>query len=223
MPSAKAQTLSPFDPLRFIGLDAAQEVNDASEKTSDSQGDPQTHGKNTAPSSPLDRAGAYAALRRMPAALRTPLSDLEELIIRDCICGWYNYHSFGDQSLPNEARYSIDHAIGSIYAALENSKSADIAAELLLGAASVLLVTLRYRRIHPDRAPIFSSDKARVDALRDALNRVFRRHSRKEDADCDLIRVLLREIISKQVWNAVCGIAGPQQSLPKFVEQVGIR
>lgn len=208
-------TFSPLDPARLLNFAHRDEEGETRDETRDAA---KEQAGETRRSSPLERSAAYAALRRMPVHLRTPLSDLEELVLRDCICTWYNYHSFGEQSLPNEARFSIDHAIGSVYAAMEHAKSADMAAELLLAAASVLLVTLRYKRLHPDRAPIFSSDQARIQALREALDRVLKRHGRREDGACDLLRVLLREIVSKQIWNVVCGIGQPDFINQKIVE-----
>ncbi|MCO5588087.1 hypothetical protein L7F22_042042 [Adiantum nelumboides] len=201
---SKKELYSPFDPARII-----RQLNGSSLESKSSKKKEVSGKEKFTTKPPLDRSGAYAALRRMPASLRTPISDLEELIVRDCILTWYNYHSFGDSSFPNEVRYSIDHTIGSLFHATENMKSADVLAELSLAAASVLLVTLRYRRLHPNRAPIFANDETRIQALREALDRVFVRHARLEDGKCDILRTLLREIICKQIWNAICGIGEP--------------
>ncbi|PWN32465.1 uncharacterized protein FA14DRAFT_74474 [Meira miltonrushii] len=200
----KKEMYSPFDPARIV-----RQLNGSSLESKSNKKKESSSKEKLATKAPLDRSGAYAALRRMPAKLRTPISDLEELIVRDCVLGWYNYHSFGDSSFPNEVRYSIDHTIGSIFHATESMKSADVLAELSLAAASVLLVTLRYRRLHPNRAPIFANDETRIQALREALDRVFVRHARLEDGKCDILRMLLREIICKQIWNAICGIGEP--------------
>lgn len=202
---AKKELYSPYDPARIV-----RQLNGSSLESKSSKNKESSSSKEKLTTKqPLDRSGAYAALRRMPAKLRTPISDLEELIVRDCVLTWYNYHSFGDSSFPNEVRYSIDHTIGSIFHATESMKSAEVLAELSLAAASVLLVTLRYRRLHPNRAPIFANDETRIQALREALDRVFVRHARLEDGKCDILRTLLREIVCKQIWNAICGIGEP--------------
>lgn len=201
---SKKETFSPFDPARLV-----RQLNGSILDTRTNIKKETTENEKLTAKPPLDRSGAYAALRRMPASLRTPISDLEELIVRDCILTWYNYHSFGDSSFPNEVRYSIDHTIGSLFHATESMKTADVLADFSLAAASVLLVTLRYRRLHPNRAPIFANDETRIQALREALDRVFVRHARLEDGQCDILRTLLREIICKQIWNAICGIGEP--------------
>ncbi|PWN91003.1 hypothetical protein FA10DRAFT_302183 [Acaromyces ingoldii] len=214
---------SPFDPARFLNIVAPSPSPSSSPSPStvdaaDSSAERKESTSKPAKKPPLDRSESYAALRRMPAHLRRPLGDLEELVVRDFVCTWYEYHSFGDSCLPNEARYSIDHAMGSIYASMEHARTADVASELLLTATSVLLTTLRTRRLHPDAPPIFASDSARIAALREAIDRVFVRHMKASDGHCDMLRVLLREIISKQVWNALGGLGEPDFFNRKIVE-----
>lgn len=195
---------SAYDPARFLQFisttNPVQEDNKPAENESSATS---SQGK------PMDRSESYAALRRMPAYLRTPISDLEELIIRDCISSWYNFHSFGESTVTNQARYSIDYAVGSIYAGLENVRSADMISDVLLTSSSVLLTTLRSRRLHPNRPAVFSSNTARISALREALDRLLVRHLPPQDGSCDLMRTLLREILCKQLWNAICGIGEP--------------
>lgn len=206
--SSSRSSFSPFDPARFLATSLAAGAGDGQHDVAAEVVEEQKEKKKSSPvkAAPLERVQAYAALRRMPTRLRSPLADLEELIVRDFVCTWYEYHSFGDGCLPNEARYSIDHAMGSIYASMEYARTADVASELLLTATSVLLTTLRNRRLHPDSPPIFASDNARIAALREAIDRVFLRHMKSADGQCDMLRVLLREILSKQVWNALGGI-----------------
>jgi hypothetical protein len=201
--SSSRSAFSTYDPARFLDFTNADAAQGTTEATSNEKSNTEELKK------PLDRSEAYAALRRMPAYLRMPIADLEELIIRDCITSWYDFHSFGDQSLPNQARYSIDHAVGSIYAALENMRSADVVSDILLTSSSVLLTTLRGKRLHPRRSPIFSSDTARINAIREAVERLLIKHMGRQDAHCDLMRTLLRELLCKQAWNAIGGIGEP--------------
>ena len=212
--SEKGIRLSAYDPARFLPLDSTRgEGADEHDEPSERSKTVEDGAKRA-----LHQSEAYAALRRMPASLRTPLADLEELVIRDYVSTWYDYHSFGEQCLPNQARYSIDHAVGSVYAAMETVQSVDVTSELLLTSSSVLLTTLRARRLYPGQKPIFSSDMARIAALREALDRVFIRHLKSADGKCDLLRILLREILCKQIWNAIGGIGEPDFINRKIVE-----
>ncbi|UZJ53976.1 hypothetical protein CBS101457_003296 [Exobasidium rhododendri] len=217
--STKTSNLSAYDPARFLlslyPTEVAGEDAKGEEKQADS-GPAAT--KPHSKTAPLEQSESYAALRRMPAHLRSPIADLEELMIRDYISTWYDYHSFGDQSLPNQARYSIDHAVGSVYAAMEDVRNVDVTSELILTASSVLLTTLRTRRLYPGRKPIFTSNTSRIAALRDALDRMFTRHLKKQDAQCDLLKILMREILCKQIWNAIEGIGNPDFINSKIVE-----